>query len=441
MKMSSIRLKILISAYTCSPYRGSEFGVGWGFVAALARDHDLWVIVEEEKCRADLERYLAEQPEFGQQVRFYFLQKQRNRWLRKLWPPSYYWYYRSWHQDAYRLAQQLHQHVNFDLAHQLTMVGFREPGYLWQLGIPFVWGPVGGMGLFPWRFLPTVGLYGAIYYLGYNLFNALHQRFLTRPKQAAQIAAAGPVTGLIAATPEIRTGAARYWECSSIVLTEVGLPRDPASQIQHRVAGEPLRLVWSGQHTPRKALNLGLSALNRLPADMDWQLDILGQGERTAAWQRLAEQLGISERCRFRGWVPREQALALMQSAHGMLITSLRDLTSTVTVEALALGLPIICLDHCGFAEVVNETCGIKIPVTTPNAVIAGLAQAIEQLARDESYRQTLARGALVRAQDFNWEEKARVVERIYRAKAVSTVLHGSKSGSPKTHAENPARP
>lgn len=84
MKGYPSRLKILISAYAASPYQGSEFSVGWGFVAALAGDHDLWVIVEEEKCRADLERHLSEHPEFPQSVHFFFIHKRRNRWLRKL---------------------------------------------------------------------------------------------------------------------------------------------------------------------------------------------------------------------------------------------------------------------------------------------------------------------------------------------------------------------
>lgn len=415
----TVRLKVLVSAYACSPYKGSEPGVGWGFVSELAKHHDLWVIVEDEKFRADIEQYLAEHPDFRQHVFFYFIRKVRNRWLRKLWPPSYYWYYRRWHQDAYRLAQQLHHEVGFDLVHQLTMVGFREPGYLWKLGIPFVWGPVGGMGLFPWRFLPVVGGYGALYYLGYNLFNWLHINFLVRPRQAGKAAASGSANGLIAATPENRDGAAKYWGCASTVLAEVGLPREPMLQIRARAAGEPLRLVWTGLHIPRKALNLALQALSRLPADVDWELHVLGKGRQSATWQRLSEELGIGTRCHFHGWMPREPALEVMQATHGMVITSLRDLTSTVTVEALALGLPIICLDHCGFAEVVNEHCGIKIPVTTPGEVVAAMARAVEQLARDENKRRTLARGALQRARDFAWEEKARVIDRIYRAKVV----------------------
>ncbi len=417
------RLKILLSSYACSPYKGSEPGVGWGFISALSNLHDLWVIVEEQKFRTDIEQFLAEHPDFGQRVRFYFIQKQRNRWLRKLWPPSYYWYYRRWHQDAYHLAVQLHEEIGFDLAHQLTMVGFREPGFLWKLDVPFVWGPVGGMGLFPWRFLSEVGVYGALYYLGYNLFNWSQMNFLERSRQAAMKAVSGSANGLISATPENHAGAEKFWECPSTVLAEVGLPHEPIQQIHGRITGEPLRLVWTGQHTPGKALNIALHALSNVSADTNWELQVLGKGSQTASWGKLAKELNINTHCHFHGWLSRECAMEVMQKAHVMLITSLRDLTSSVTVEALALGLPIVCLDHCGFAEVVDETCGIKIPVATPSETVTAMSQAIEQLAQDENKRQSLAWGALQRARKYSWEEKARVVDGIYQAKVKNSVI------------------
>lgn len=408
------RLKILVSAYACSPYKGSEPGVGWGFVAELAKHHDLWVIVEEEKFRDDIERYLADFPDFAQHVHFHFIHKQRNRRLRKLWPPSYYWYYRRWHQQALQLAQQLHRQQQFDLAHQLTMVGFREPGYLWQLSIPFVWGPVGGMGYFPWRFLPGLGLYGMVYYLGYNLLNWLQMHFSSRPRQAARVAG----KGLITATPENQQGAARIWHCpESTLMSEVGLPPISSTTPIRRKAGGPLKLVWTGQHTPGKALNLGLQAAAQLSANTNWELHILGRGPRTEEWKKLADTLGIADHCFFYGWLPREQAMYVMQQSHVMLITSLRDLTSTVTIEALALGLPIICLDHCGFAGVVDDSCGIKVPVTTPAESITGFTRAIAQLAGDESQRVQLAAGAIQRARDFSWENKIKVLNAIYQKK------------------------
>lgn len=408
----SRRLKVLVSAYACSPYKGSEPGVGWGFVAALARHHDLWVLVEEEKFRADITRYLAEHPEFARNVHFHFLLKQRNRWLRKLWPPSYYWYYRRWHAQAYDLARKLHAEVGFHVAHQLTMVGFREPGYLWRLGIPFVWGPVGGMGAFPWRFLPRLGAYGALYYLGYNFLNLWQMNFSRRPRFAARAAGAG----LIAATPENQTGAKRYWGCVSTLMSEVGLPLAGLSVTPSvRLPDEPLRIVWTGLHIPRKALNLGLDALAALPKNLPWELHVLGKGPRTTAWQVQARDVGLNDRCCFHGWMEREAALKVMVAAHVMLITSLRDLTSTVTVEALAMGLPIVCLDHCGFAGVVDSSCGIKVPVTHPAETIAGLSQALQRLAEDEALRSRLAHGAIQRAHDFAWDKKAEVVDKLYR--------------------------
>lgn len=407
------RLKILVSAYACSPYHGSEPGVGWGFVAELAKHHDLWVIVEEEKYRADIERYLGENPAFGPHVKFFFIHKQRNRWLRKLWPPSYYRYYRRWHQDAFALAKKLHADVGFDLAHQLTMVGFREPGYLWQMGVPFVWGPIGGMGLFPWRFLPKLGAYGALYYTGYNIYNWLQMQLMQRPRLAARAAGGG----LLAATPIDQTSALAFWGQTSAVITEVGLPNAPIESVQQRKPGQPLRIIWTGLHIPRKALNLGLDALGSLPTAVQWELNILGNGPRTGAWQQLATKLGIAEKCRFHGWMPRDKALETMATSHVMLITSLRDLTSTVTIEALALGLPIVCLDHCGFAHVVDETCGIKVPVTSPDQTINGIAAALASLAGDESLRQQLAQGALVRSKAFAWDKKIEVLNRIYQRK------------------------
>ena len=192
------RLKVLVSAYACSPSRGSEPGVGWGFVAELSKHHDLWVIVEEDEFRDELLRFIEGYPGYGNSLRFIFVKRYQIKWLEKIWPPSYYWTYAHWHRRAYKVANQLQSEVSFDVVHQLTMVGFREPGYLWKLGIPFVWGPVGGMGYFPYRFLSSVGLKGAIYYAAYNCINFLHSYFLQRPHQAAIRAG----KGLITATPE-----------------------------------------------------------------------------------------------------------------------------------------------------------------------------------------------------------------------------------------------
>ena len=104
----------------------------------------------------------------------------------------------------------------------------------------------------------------------------------------------------------------------------------------------------------------------------------------------------------------------LLQKAHLFVITSIKDLTSTVLLEALSLGVPVICLDHCGFADVVTTECGIKIPVHNCRQIEVYLAAAIRRLDNDEQERQRLAKGALERIKDFSWEKKAVAVNSIY---------------------------
>ena len=70
--------------------------------------------------------------------------------------PAYYWGYNCWQKSVYEVARRLHKSQQFDLVYQLNMIGFREPGYLWQLPIPFVWGPMNGFHSIPLSFLKSL---------------------------------------------------------------------------------------------------------------------------------------------------------------------------------------------------------------------------------------------------------------------------------------------
>jgi glycosyltransferase involved in cell wall biosynthesis len=370
----------------------------------------VWVITEKERFEAEVRAELQRRPTLHDRIHFHFVQRHRHPVLQRIWPPSYYWSYRQWQKDAFTLAQRLHAQVGFDVAHQLNMVGFREPGYLWRLDVPFVWGPIGGTGLMPWRFLATLGPIGALHHIARNLLNALHLRLMPRPRHAARQAQGR----LIAATSGTADALRRFFGVQARVICEVGSSQREPGAVNARAPDEPLRLVWSGLHEPRKALPLLLRALPQLPADVRWQLDILGNGPCTKAWQRLAKRLRIDRSCTWHGWVARERAASVMANAHTMVITSLLDLTSSVLVEALALALPVLCLDHCGFADMVTPECGVKVAVRSPRQVAAHLAEAIAVMWHDEPRRRRLAQGSLRRAQAVSWEGKADALTAIY---------------------------
>ena len=52
------------------------------------------------------------------------------------------------------------------------MIGIREPGYLWKINIPFIYGPVGGLTYYPKEFILNSGIYVFIYSLAYNIIDS-----------------------------------------------------------------------------------------------------------------------------------------------------------------------------------------------------------------------------------------------------------------------------
>ena len=407
-------MKVLINSYACSPYKGSEPGMGWNFIKALSLQNELHIITEE-KFRVDIENYLSEHPECTENMKFYYVKRTRYKTLRKIWPPSYYWTYKTWQKKVLRLAVELDSKENFDIVHQLNMAGYREPGYLWQINKPFVWGPIGGFGKVPWCLIPTMNLWGIVFYTCHNIINSWQMHTSCRVKKAMQRANA-----LFAATKECQVSIKKLYGRDSIIIPEVGLVGDATNQIAQRKTGEKLRICWSGLHIPRKSLNLLLDAL-ALSNNDNIELHVIGEGSETNNWKKKAEKLGLGNVI-WHGWVKRDEGMRIMQECHVFCITSLSDLTSTVILEALSFGLPVITLDHCGFSNVITEKCGIKIAINKKKQVLIDFAVAINKLEADEVLRYNLAKGAQAHSLDYKWEEKANVINSIYETLSIQNL-------------------
>jgi glycosyltransferase involved in cell wall biosynthesis len=408
------RLRVLVGAYACSPNGGSESGVGWGWVEAISQYHDLWVLTAEHN-KNEIEAELSRRPELRDNVHFHYIARKRHLWAERFWPPAYLFTYKhQWQKDAFEIAKRLHDEVRFDVVHQITYVGFRVPGLLWQLDAPFVWGPIGGLEQTTWALIPSLGIRGALHFMARNLLNDWDRRFAPTPKLAFFKAEGG----IIAATSGIKKEIRRFYGRDSVVISEIGLPPVTRQTPTRRPSTEPLALLWCGIHVPRKALPFLLSALKMLPAQLNWKLTIIGDGPCSAEWRRQARAKGVDDRCDWLGQVSRQTVLEEMQSAHALVITSVYDLTSTVLVEAMANGLPVICPDHCGFTDAITDECGIKVPAVSGHAFVAGLRDAIVRL-DDEGRRYRLAEAAVERSAGYEWDRKGKAVSDIYREKTL----------------------
>jgi len=407
--MQLVRKPLLLMAYECMPNRGSEAYVGWGRVMQAAGEFEVHVIVSRESSEA-IGEYLATHPIPGN-IHFYTPDEDLLYRILKRGPKLFaynYVAYRHWQKLAYRLARQLHLRYDFALVHQVNVCTFREPGFTWQLGIPYIWGPMGGTQNFPKEFLDGLPFLERMKEQARSLTNSLALR-KRRVRAAAQHAAV-----VLAANSTNQRDCEEAFGRPVELLLETGLYSvHPPDTAKFRRNG-PLHILWSGEFTTRKALPLLLEALGKLGDDIDFRLRILGKGPLELKWKRMAEHFGIAHRCEFLGQQPLAQAIGQLEWAHVLVFTSLRDTSGNVVLEALSHGVPVICFDHQGVGDMVTPASGIKIPVNHPEQAIESLSRAVRSLGDDRGRLLMLSCGACARAREFLWAENGARINSIY---------------------------
>lgn len=117
----------------------------------------------------------------------------------------------------------------------------------------------------------------------------------------------------------------------------------------------PFVFAMLGSISPNKGQAAALQALAALPPSINAELHIAGTGgpRYMARLQRLAEQLGLTERVHFCGFLA--EPLALYGAADAVLVCTAYEGMGRVTAEAMALGVPVIGLAGSGTAELIEH--------------------------------------------------------------------------------------
>ena len=147
-------------------------------------------------------------------------------------------------------------------------------------------------------------------------------------------------------------------------------------------------LAFAGRLTAQKSLGIVLEALVTNP---DAALVVAGEGDERAALERRADELGVAERARFVGPLPRERVLGLSRAADAVVLSSSWENFPHGVVEALAVGTPVVATAAGGVAEVVVDGVnGLLVPVGDASA----FAAAVQRILGDDELRTRLAAAA-----------------------------------------------
>jgi glycosyltransferase involved in cell wall biosynthesis len=403
------RLRILLSAYACEPGKGSEPGIGWHWALGLARaGHEVWVITRANNA-GTIERALA--GEHGPTPHFFYYDLPGWARLWKRGARGVRTDYVLWQWGAYRLARRLCRARRFDVAHHLTFGVFRHPSFMAFLGVPFVFGPLGGGEAAPRPLRSTFPLRGRLIDGVRDLANWLVR---IDPLMAAVYRRSAAI---LCKTAETRDAIpARYRDRCRLQL-EVGIddPGERRVEPRAREAGR-FRVLYVGRLSYLKGVHLGLAALARLRATHPGAtLTIIGSGPEELWLQRVARRLGVSDAVEWIPWMEHSAVMGAYADHDAFLFPSLHD-SSGAMLEALSSGLPVVCLATGGPAALADPSCALLVPPGRPAETVEALAGALARLADDTALARALVEAAARRTRDeFAWHRQIARMEGLYR--------------------------
>jgi len=397
-------MKVLLSAYACEPNKGSEPAVGWNWALALRqRGYDVHVLTRSNNQQS------IEQARNRPDSRLTFHYYDLPQWLRfwKHWPGGIYLYYLLWQMGAYRVGKKLHSIEQFKLVHHITFVSYRQPSFMGGLGIPFIFGPVGGGETMPAQFRKSLPLAGRLI----EWFRDRGNLALGADPLMRRTYSSASIIGC--ATAETLQAIPARFRNKCMVQRAIGIgTTDELSALGIQPERYPSRpqLLFVGRLLYWKGLHLALRSLQRVRDEVPGlRLRIIGAGPDSLWLKQQAKRWKVDDIVDWIAQVPHDQMAREYQNSMAFVFPSLHDSGGMVVLEALTAGLPVICLDVGGPGSIVDSSCGISLKVAErrESEIIEELAIAMRRLSNEHELRRGLSDGARKRARALTWSSAA----------------------------------
>lgn len=402
--------KVLLSAYACSPTKGSEEGNGWCWATGLAlTGYEVWCFTS---VAYEKEIIAATTASPYPNLHFVFVRLSRYADSHFLNPDSkaIYLHYFLWRRKAAKIALDMHANIQFDIGHHVTYGSLQQGHFLWKLkNLKIIFGPVGGGQKAPAVLKEYFGKAWKYEWIR-NIASEWMVFFSRNFKKSIQRSDYLLVTNdetlqMVRKTGYISEDKIHFFPDHAVP------PAMEHIQIDNCKKSGTFKLLWVGRILPRKGLNLVLDALSKLPSDFDYILTIVGGGELSPLLPKWIKHYGLDEKkIKIAGQVPFADVTKYYCQSDVFVFCTLRDSFPMQITEAMAFGLPVISLNIQGSALALPDNCGIKITPDSKEATLNGIARAVKQLAQDDTMRKTLSENAFKYTRNNTWKNKIEAV-------------------------------
>jgi glycosyltransferase involved in cell wall biosynthesis len=231
-------------------------------------------------------------------------------------------------------------------------------------------------------------------------------------RQASRVAvmttAARAETAVLLGVPEARIIVVPWASLMSLY------PDDPRSKANLRQLGLPARyLLYPAQSWPHKN-HLGLvRALALLRAEYGLAVPVVLTGRTTAHWSTVADEaqrIGVDDLIHPLGFVDVGALRQLYQEAEALVFPSLYEGWGLPVVEALEVGLPVLCSEISPLREIAAGAAAHFDPHDP-----AAIAETVRSVWTDPAERRRLGGAGRRRSRAFSWPRTAALFRAHYR--------------------------
>lgn len=127
-----------------------------------------------------------------------------------------------------------------------------------------------------------------------------------------------------------------------------------------------VRLVATSRFIHTKNIVTIIEAMHLLPKNLNVHLTLVGSGPEEKRIKNLIEQYQLNDKIDHIPFVPRDDVFKILESSDIYLFASLKEACNLSLLEAMAIGLPVICLNWTGMALSTDDRSAIRLKPTTP---------------------------------------------------------------------------
>ena len=181
-------------------------------------------------------------------------------------------------------------------------------------------------------------------------------------------------------------------------------PREPKRGLEQSNSIPSKYFLFVGTLDPRKNFERIFKAFERLrPLRQGLHLVIIGgEGWKNKKFLKMVRTHPLKDHIHMPGYLPRNQLLSYYKNAICLMFPSLYEGFGLPILEAMSCGTPVITSNVSSMQEVAGDAALLVDPYDT-----SAIADAMNELLRDDRFRARLINMGFQRAKEFSWKKCA----------------------------------